>query len=54
MSSTKLSKFRCVLHGSFRKHFNEIQKIHKLFTKSGIEVIAPEVSKILLVKTLDP
>src|SRR3989338_7320718 len=40
------TKFRCVLHGSFRKHFSEIQRIHRLFTKAGIEVLAPSISEI--------
>ncbi len=40
------SKFRAVLHGSFRKHFNEIKRVHALFTSAGIEVLAPEMSKI--------
>src|SRR3989338_3378042 len=39
-------KFRCVLHGSFRKHFEEIKQTHKLFTEAGIEVLAPELSEI--------
>lgn len=39
-------KFRCVLHGSFRKHFSEIQRIHKIFTNAGIEVLAPSVSEV--------
>src|SRR3989344_7946488 len=43
-------KFRCVLHGSFRKHWSEIKKIHQLFTENGIEVLAPAMSEI---KTID-
>lgn len=39
-------KFRCVLHGSFRKHFNEIKKIHEIFTAAGLEVLAPAFSEI--------
>jgi ADP-ribose pyrophosphatase YjhB (NUDIX family) len=38
--------FRCVLHGSFRKHFDLILKAHRLFTEAGIEVLAPELSEI--------
>lgn len=37
---------RCVIHGSFRKHFKLIQNTHQLFTDSGIDIIAPESSKI--------
>lgn len=42
-------KFQCVLHGSFRKHFEEIKGVHKIFTNAGIEVLAPnylEISEI--------
>src|SRR3972149_8487018 len=38
--------FRCVLHGSFRKHFDEIKRIHQLFTENGIEVLAPALAEI--------
>jgi ADP-ribose pyrophosphatase YjhB (NUDIX family) len=43
-------KFRCVIHGSFRKHFAEIARVHRLFTAAGIEVLAPEHSEIIAVK----
>jgi len=39
--------FRCVIHGSFRKHFDLIQKTYKLFTDAGIEVFAPKQSEIV-------
>lgn len=39
-------KFRCVLHGSFNKHFAEIQRVHGLFAANGIDVLAPTVSEI--------
>src|SRR3989344_4320165 len=38
------SKFKCILHGSFRKHFDEIKRVHKIFTRAGIEVLAPALS----------
>lgn len=38
--------FRCILHGSFGKHFEEIKKTHQLFTSAGIEVLAPAMSEI--------
>ncbi len=44
--SQEKRKFRCVLHGSFRKHFGEIQRIHRLFTDAGIEVLAPSISEV--------
>lgn len=37
---------KCVLHGSFRKHFDLIQKTYEIFTKAGIEIIAPKKSEI--------
>jgi ADP-ribose pyrophosphatase YjhB (NUDIX family) len=39
-------KFRCVLHGSFGKHFGEIKHAHEVFTRAGIEVLAPVFSEI--------
>ncbi len=42
--------FRCVLHGSFQKHFSEIQRIHRLFTSAGVEVLAPSVADVATVK----
>lgn len=43
-------KFRCVIHGSFRKHFKEIKRVYEIFTQAGIEVVAPEISEITMVK----
>lgn len=34
------------MHGSFRKHFHEIMRIHRLFTERGIEVLAPSMSRV--------
>lgn len=39
-------QFRCILHGSFRKHFEEIKRVHALFSAAGIKVLAPELSEI--------
>lgn len=39
-------KFRCVIHGSFRKHFDAIKEAHRVFTAAGIEVLAPKVAEI--------
>ena len=44
------TKFRCVLHGSFRKHFSEIQRVHRMFANAGIEVLAPTVSDVTEVR----
>ena len=38
----KDSEFRCIVHGSFSKHFQEIKDVCKLFQTSGIEVLAPK------------
>ena len=40
------ANFRCVLHGSFGKHFEEIKRVYNLFTQAGIEVLAPAFSEI--------
>lgn len=42
--------FRCVLHGSFRKHFELIQNVHRIFTAAGIEVLAPKMSAVTGIK----
>lgn len=44
-NNTKQS-FRCVLHGSFRKHFDLIKETHRIFTEAGIEVLAPRMADI--------
>ncbi|MBX4191049.1 NUDIX domain-containing protein [Candidatus Saccharibacteria bacterium] len=41
-----MNQFRCILHGSFGKHFDEIQRIHRLFTAAGIEVLAPKQGEL--------
>jgi ADP-ribose pyrophosphatase YjhB (NUDIX family) len=33
--------FKCVIHGSFSKHFEQIQAASKIFQAAGIEVLAP-------------
>lgn len=47
---TTVMAIRCVLHGSFRKHFELIQEVHRTFTAAGIEVIAPKQSELVAVK----
>ncbi len=39
--------FRCIIHGSFGKHFDEIQRVHQLFTEAGIEVLAPKTGELV-------
>lgn len=46
LKSIQKLNFRCVLHGSFSKHFKEIKQIHELFVRNGIEVLAPAASEI--------
>lgn len=36
-----------MIHGSFGKHFPEIQRVHKLFTDTGITVLAPKASDLI-------
>jgi len=44
------SNFRCVLHGSLRKHYKEIKQVRELFVRAGIEVLAPADSEIKAVR----
>jgi ADP-ribose pyrophosphatase YjhB (NUDIX family) len=37
---------RCVIHGSFGKHFAEIQRVAQLFERAGIEVLAPKMAEL--------
>jgi ADP-ribose pyrophosphatase YjhB (NUDIX family) len=36
------NQFRCIIHGSFSKHFEEISRVSTLFELAGIEVLAPK------------
>lgn len=38
--------FRCVIHGSFSKHFAEIKRVSEIFQKSGIKVLAPKKGEL--------
>lgn len=38
-------QFRCVIHGSFGKHFAEIQRVARIFQAAGIKVLAPKLSE---------
>ncbi|HSX44968.1 MAG TPA: NUDIX domain-containing protein [Candidatus Saccharimonadales bacterium] len=40
-------QFRCIIHGSFSKHFAEIQKTSEIFTKAGISVLAPKAGELV-------
>ena len=39
--------FRCVIHGSFSKHFSEIKRTADIFSSAGIEVLAPGAGEIV-------
>lgn len=41
------SEFRCVIHGSFSKHFDEIKRTADIFTAAGIEVLAPKQGELV-------
>ncbi len=41
------NKFRCIIHGSFGKHFEEIKRVRDLFSAAGVEVLAPKFSDIV-------
>ena len=38
--------FRCVVHGSFRKHLPEIRQAIEVFESAGIEVLAPALPDV--------
>lgn len=37
---------RCIIHGSFRRHFDVIKETANKFSMANIEVIAPDISEI--------
>jgi ADP-ribose pyrophosphatase YjhB (NUDIX family) len=41
------SGFRCVIHGSFSKHFDVIKKTAEIFTAAGIAVLAPKKGELV-------
>lgn len=38
--------FRCIIHGSFSKHFSEITAVANIFSRAGIEVLAPKLGTL--------
>lgn len=44
-----MTKFSCIIHGSFSKHFSEIKQAARIFTEAGIEVLAPKQSELVAV-----
>jgi nucleoside triphosphatase len=41
-----MEPFRCIIHGSFSKHFDLIQAAAQVFGSAGIEVLAPKASEL--------
>lgn len=39
--------FRCVIHGSFTKHIDEIKKVAAIFSAAGIDVLAPKQGELV-------
>lgn len=39
--------FRCVIHGSLRKHLREMGQAIEIFQQAGIEVLAPQMADIV-------
>lgn len=44
------AKYKCVVHGSFGRHFSEIRSAMRTFKQAGIKVIAPESDEITAIK----
>lgn len=42
-----MKPFRCIIHGSFSKHFEEIQHAASVFSRAGIEVLAPKQGELI-------
>lgn len=42
-----MAAFRCIIHGSFSKHFAEIKHAREVFTQAGIEVLAPKAGELV-------
>lgn len=42
-----MSTIKCIIHGSFSKHFDEIKEASKLFIDAGIEVLAPKQGELV-------
>lgn len=50
MAKQSKLKYRCVVHGSFGRHFSEIRSAMQVFKQAGIIVIAPESDEITAIK----
>lgn len=47
MTANGARRFRCVIHGSFSRHFDDIRNAQHIFTNAGIEVLAPKLSDVV-------
>lgn len=50
MTKVVSNKFRCVVHGSFGQHFEQIIETIKLFKEFNIRVVAPTSTEITAIK----
>ena len=41
------NQFRCIIHGSFSKHFAEIKRTSEIFARAGVEVLAPKAGELV-------
>jgi hypothetical protein len=42
-----VAQFRCIIHGSFSKHFEEIKRTSEIFRLAGIDVLAPKQGELI-------
>lgn len=42
-----MEKIKCIIHGSFSKHFGEISEASQLFRAAGIDVLAPKQGELV-------
>lgn len=42
-----MTEFRCIIHGSFSKHFAEIKETADIFRAAGVEVMAPKPGELV-------
>lgn len=50
MAKLVKTKYKCVVHGSFGRHFGEIRSAMQTFKLAKIKVIAPESNEIIAIK----
>jgi ADP-ribose pyrophosphatase YjhB (NUDIX family) len=45
-----MGAIKCIIHGSFSKHFDEIKEASKLFQTAGIDVLAPKQGELVSIE----